>query len=151
MIPGGSGSNGEPPLLAPLFTGAVTPVPALGTDEVPDADDVSEADDVPEEDVVPEGDRLVEGGDVQAASSRSTTIKNPSRRMGDLFSRCAPSVARDAGGWEDCGIWPSEMDLMARLASLRLVERWGGWAREPFTARSTRHVSVYGLGPSREG
>ena len=101
--PGGSGSNGEPPLLTPLFTGGVTPVPALGTDDAPEADDVLVADDVPEEDVVPEGDRLMEGGDVQAASSRSTTIKNPSRRMGDLFSRCAPSVTRDAGGWEECG------------------------------------------------
>ena len=40
-------------------------------------------------------------------------------------------------------IWPSEMDLMARIAGLRLVERWGGWQQEPFTARSDRHVSVY--------
>ena len=40
-------------------------------------------------------------------------------------------------------IWPSEMDLMARIAGLHLVERWGGWKREPFTARSDRHVSVY--------
>ncbi len=39
--------------------------------------------------------------------------------------------------------WPSEMDLMARLAGLRLRERWGGWNREPFTASSTGHVSVY--------
>lgn len=37
-----------------------------------------------------------------------------------------------------------EVDLMARLAGLRLVERWGGWRREPFTAASPRHVSVYG-------
>jgi len=36
-----------------------------------------------------------------------------------------------------------EIDLMARLAGLTLVERWGGWRREPFTAASTRHVSVY--------
>lgn len=42
-------------------------------------------------------------------------------------------------------IWPSEMDLMARLAGLRLVERWGGWQREPFTADSGRHVSLYQL------
>jgi SAM-dependent methyltransferase len=41
-------------------------------------------------------------------------------------------------------VWPSELDLMARLAGLRLRERWGGWLREPFCARSTRHVSVYG-------
>ncbi len=40
--------------------------------------------------------------------------------------------------------WPSELDLMARIAGLRLIERWGGWGREAFTARSTLHVSVYG-------
>ena len=39
--------------------------------------------------------------------------------------------------------WPSELDLMARLAGLRLRERWGGWRREPFDARSGLHVSVY--------
>jgi SAM-dependent methyltransferase len=39
--------------------------------------------------------------------------------------------------------WPAELDLMARLAGLRLRERWGGWRREPFTAASVRHVSVY--------
>jgi SAM-dependent methyltransferase len=39
--------------------------------------------------------------------------------------------------------WPSELDLMARFAGLRLAERWGGWAREPFTADSVKHVSVY--------
>jgi SAM-dependent methyltransferase len=39
--------------------------------------------------------------------------------------------------------WPSELDLMARLAGLLLRERWGGWRREPFTARSEKHVSVY--------
>jgi hypothetical protein len=40
--------------------------------------------------------------------------------------------------------WPSEIDLMARLAGLRLHSRWGGWQREPFTADSWRHVSIYG-------
>ena len=40
-------------------------------------------------------------------------------------------------------IWPSEMDLMARIAGMRLVDRWGGWKQEPFTASSNRHVSVY--------
>ena len=39
--------------------------------------------------------------------------------------------------------WPSELDLMARLAGLRLRERWGGWQWEPFTPSSVRHVSVY--------
>ncbi len=39
--------------------------------------------------------------------------------------------------------WPSELDLMARLAGLRLRERWGGWQGEAFRASSNRHVSVY--------
>jgi hypothetical protein len=50
--------------------------------------------------------------------------------------RVAPIVCRYA--------WPSELDLMARLAGLRLRERWGGWAGEPFTGDSRLHVSVYG-------
>ena len=37
---------------------------------------------------------------------------------------------------------PSEFDLMARIAGLRLRERWGGWNGEPYTATSWRHVSV---------
>lgn len=41
-------------------------------------------------------------------------------------------------------VWPSEMDLMARIAGLRLHSRSGGWQREPFDTRSVRHVSVYG-------
>lgn len=49
-------------------------------------------------------------------------------RFGPIVCRLAP---------------PSELDLMARLAGLRLVERWGGWCGEPFDARSVRHVSVY--------
>ena len=40
--------------------------------------------------------------------------------------------------------YPSELDLMARIAGLRLRERWGGWSREPFDARSELAVSVYG-------
>lgn len=39
--------------------------------------------------------------------------------------------------------WPSELDLMARLAGLRLRTRWGGWSGEPFSADSASHVSVY--------
>lgn len=39
--------------------------------------------------------------------------------------------------------WPSELDLMARLAGLRLKGRWAGWKHEPLTAASVRHVSVY--------
>lgn len=39
---------------------------------------------------------------------------------------------------------PAELDLMAELAGLVLVERWGGWLGEPFTGDSVRHVSVWG-------
>lgn len=39
--------------------------------------------------------------------------------------------------------WPSELDLMARLADMGLRERFGGWNREPFTSSSPFHVSVY--------
>lgn len=40
-------------------------------------------------------------------------------------------------------VWPSELDLMARLAGMRLRERWGDWNQEPFTAASTKHISVW--------
>jgi SAM-dependent methyltransferase len=40
-------------------------------------------------------------------------------------------------------IWPSELDLMARLAGMELRERWADWDRSPFTAESTKHVSVW--------
>ena len=39
--------------------------------------------------------------------------------------------------------YPPEFDLMARIAGLRLRDRWGGWNGEPFTAASWRHISVY--------
>ncbi len=39
-------------------------------------------------------------------------------------------------------VWPSELDLMAELAGLRLRERWGDWNRERFTGDG-KHVSVY--------
>lgn len=40
--------------------------------------------------------------------------------------------------------WPTEIDLMARLAGLELKDRWGDWNRSPFTRTSKMHVSVYG-------
>jgi len=40
-------------------------------------------------------------------------------------------------------VWPAELDLMARLAGMRLRERWSGWKREPFTSESRKHVSVW--------
>jgi SAM-dependent methyltransferase len=40
-------------------------------------------------------------------------------------------------------VWPAELDLMARIAGLSLVDRWSGWDRAPFTSDSTHHVSVW--------
>ena len=50
--------------------------------------------------------------------------------------RVSPIVCRYA--------WPAELDLMARLAGLRLLSRYGGWNGEAFTAASRQHVSVWG-------
>lgn len=42
-------------------------------------------------------------------------------------------------------ITPGEMDLMARIAGLRLVERYANWQQSPFEIHSRAHVSVYGI------
>lgn len=64
----------------------------------------------------------------QILDENHVTITNDGIRLGPIVTRF---------------IWPSEMDLMARIAGLRLLERWGGWKREPFDAHSIHHVSVY--------
>jgi len=40
-------------------------------------------------------------------------------------------------------VWPAELDLMARLAGMRLRERWQDWDRSPFTSESRKHISVW--------
>ena len=40
-------------------------------------------------------------------------------------------------------VWPSELDLMARLAGLRLRSRWADWERSPFTSDSSRQVAAF--------
>jgi SAM-dependent methyltransferase len=52
------------------------------------------------------------------------------------------------GRWERVSVpfraaSPAELDLMARIAGMRLRERWNGWKREPVTAESEEHVSVW--------
>lgn len=42
-------------------------------------------------------------------------------------------------------VWPSELDLMAKLAGMSLRDRWAGWDRSPFTGESPSHVSVWRL------
>ena len=44
-------------------------------------------------------------------------------------------------------VWPSELDLMAKIAGFRLRHRWTGWARAPFTSGSQRQVAVFEKSP----
>jgi SAM-dependent methyltransferase len=57
------------------------------------------------------------------------------------FTLVDGSIERSSGPFRY--VWPAELDLMAELAGMRLRERWAGWKREPFTAESRRHVSVW--------
>jgi SAM-dependent methyltransferase len=45
-------------------------------------------------------------------------------------------------------VWPSELDLMAALAGMRLRDRWSGWKKEPFTSDSRMHVSIWEKPPA---
>lgn len=65
----------------------------------------------------------------QILEENHVRLSNDGIRMGPICQRIA---------------FPSELDLMARIAGLRLLNRAGGWCGEPYTADSTRHVSVYG-------
>jgi SAM-dependent methyltransferase len=82
----------------------------------------------------------VEHDVVQLDVTKMDTVEQRSRTRHVVFTpegaRFYPVEVRWA--------YPPEIDLMARLAGLRLHERWGGWKREPFTAQSKQHVSVYG-------
>ena len=77
----------------------------------------------------------------------AVTLDVCSLRPGDAGARREPRahrrVRRPTSRPISCRLaWPAELDLMARLAGLRLVERWGGWQRQPYTGRD-QHVSVY--------
>jgi SAM-dependent methyltransferase len=65
----------------------------------------------------------------------SQRIRFQEVRISATGNRLAPVDIRYA--------WPSELDLMARLAGLRLVARYSGWDRRPFTSASYRNLSVY--------
>lgn len=71
---------------------------------------------------------LTQDDQVRCFDENHVTIRADGIRFGPIRQRLA---------------YPSEFDLMARIAGLRLRDRWGGWNGEPFTAASTRHVSVY--------
>ena len=42
-------------------------------------------------------------------------------------------------------VYPSELDLMAHIAGMTLIERWADWSRSPFTDESRSHISVWRL------
>jgi SAM-dependent methyltransferase len=65
----------------------------------------------------------------------SQTLTESHLQFSEHGVRLAPIVTRY--------VWPAELDLMARIAGLRLRERWADWRRGPFTAESRLHVSVY--------
>ena len=77
---------------------------------------------------------------VGAQSNGSPLVLNPRNRasapLGEPGVSVKPIVQRY--------IWPGGMDLMARMAGLTLVERWGGWSRERFDSDSMLQVAVYG-------
>lgn len=64
----------------------------------------------------------------QRVTSQMVTIDEQGQRLQPVAIRYA---------------WPSELDVMARLAGLRLRERFGDWDETPFDASSTKHVSMY--------
>jgi SAM-dependent methyltransferase len=57
------------------------------------------------------------------------------------FNRAGERIEYSAGPFRY--VWPSELDLMAQMAGMRLTERWSDWHREPFTSESRKHVSVW--------
>lgn len=81
---------------------------------------------------VAEDEVVLESARIDPVAQRMTTTK---LRLRDGDVRLFPANHRYA--------WPAELDLMARLAGLALEHRWGGWEREPFSADSSAHVSVY--------
>jgi SAM-dependent methyltransferase len=98
---------------------------------------------------VPDVTRFVRGQNVEASVVETDVVGLTFSRH-DAASQRVTSVAMEI---EDGRIrqrpveiryaWPSEIDLMARVAGLRLRERWAGWDRSPFTSDSGNHVSIY--------
>lgn len=98
---------------------------------------------VPDPDLVSTGHGItvlkVEIDDLVLAASRYDRVSQRLRLMYMILDRERPRLIPLNARF----VWPSELDLMARLAGLSLKERWQGWRGEPFTAESRNHVSVY--------
>jgi SAM-dependent methyltransferase len=97
---------------------------------------------------VPELQKLPLGQTIVNARSEPNRISNYVYDVVTQALQAQHYFIRDDGTVESSPVpmryaWPAELDLMARLAGMRLEYRWGGWLGEPFTARSSSHVSVY--------
>ena len=75
------------------------------------------------------------GIDVSLHDSVNQRLSTQHVLMESSGNRLFPSLIRYA--------WPSELDLMARLAGLQLRDRWSDWSGSPFTSASRNHISVY--------
>ncbi len=97
---------------------------------------------------VPDPSLFAQGGRLHAASVTGEKVRIDAGRLDAATQRVSTShvVIGEAGTRiypvELRYAWPSELDLMARLAGLHLRDRWGGWKQEPFTGEG-KHVSVY--------
>ncbi len=98
--------------------------------------------------MVPDLRRLVPGHDAVVGAHAPGYVCYD--RYDDLVAQHAVShhfFADESGGREVQTpwryVWPSELDLMARLVGLELTSRWADWNRSPFTGDSPSHVSVW--------
>ncbi len=64
------------------------------------------------------------------------------RLQSDHFTRQSDGRYRHNVTPQRC-VWPSELDLMARIAGLGPSYRWADWDRSPFAAHSPKHISVW--------
>jgi hypothetical protein len=98
---------------------------------------------------VPDPTRFVRGQLTQTSEVGSDHVRFDVSRHDPVSQRVrSQHVVMRESGIRLCPVeiryaWPSELDLMARLAGLRLHARWGGWDRRPFTATSSGHISIY--------
>ncbi len=98
---------------------------------------------------VPDPTRFTNGQTMQVTSVQHDAVRIEASRH-DRATQTIDSqliVVRD-GGTRLLPIalryaWPSELDLMARLAGLRLQDRWSNWKRARFDSSSVQHVSIY--------
>ena len=83
--------------------------------------------------------RAAEPNEVRLEASRhdpvGQRVTSTVVRLSAVGARLLPVAVRYA--------WPAELDLMARLAGLRLRERWQWWDGSTFTSSSGQHVSIY--------